>query len=80
MRGRQSEALGGHGRTVGRAQRGHLASPSTGPGPGGPPAERPESRRYKRVDVSLFMPLRCARPDASTGSSRGACGVRFRAK
>lgn len=35
---------------------------------------------YSLVDVSLFMPLRCARLDDSTGSSRGACGVRFRAK
>lgn len=36
--------------------------------------------RYSLVDVSRFMPLRWARLDDSTGSSRGARGVLFRAK
>lgn len=36
--------------------------------------------RYNLVDVSLFMPLRWARLEDSTGSSRGAWGVLFRAK
>lgn len=35
---------------------------------------------YNRVDVSLFMPLRWAKLEDSTGSSLGACGVLFRAK
>lgn len=35
---------------------------------------------YNLVDVSLFMPLRWAKLDESTGSSLGACGVLFRAK
>lgn len=35
---------------------------------------------YSRVDVSLFMPLRWARLDDSTGSSRGAWGVLWRAR
>lgn len=53
----------------------------------GSPGRRPPAQdalqggsHYSLVDVSLFMPLRWARPDDSTGSSRGAWGVRFRAK
>lgn len=35
---------------------------------------------YNLVDVSLFIPLRWAKLDDSTGSSLGACGALFRAK